>query len=43
MPEDVLSIASFRRTACNGADMIVGGYENGDPDGISNFYSVQLH
>jgi len=43
VPEDVLSIASYRPMACNGADMIVGGFDDGDPDGISNFSTVRLH
>lgn len=43
VPEDVLSVTSYRPMACNGADMLVGGYDDGDPDGVSSFYSVRLH
>jgi hypothetical protein len=43
VPEDFVSIASYRPMACNGADMIVGGFDDGDPDGVSSFYTVRLH
>jgi hypothetical protein len=43
VPEDFVSIASSRPMACNGVEMIVGGYNDGDPDGVSSFYTVRLH